>query len=96
MSKITIRGSEYADEELTVGVCSHLEQVLQYLTGNKFEKYINQASFTDKGGAHTLKINKVINFRDIENKFEIPHYIELSEKYKSIICRKCWCDIEGK
>lgn len=94
--KIKISGSEYSDTNLEGSVCSHLEPILNKLEehGAKWDK--SQKLKTDKGGAYTLKLKTPIDFNLIEDTFEIPHFIEISKEFNSIICRRCWCDIEGK
>lgn len=95
MTKIKITGSEYSDTDLEKKVCSHLLPILEFLEAEGATWDKNAKLYTDKGGAHTLKINMKINFNKVAENFEIPSFIELSEEYHSIICRKCWCDIEG-
>lgn len=94
--KRKIEGSEYSDTDLTYFVCSHLQPILRFLdeNGAKYDK--GQKLQQDKGGAHSFKLRSKIDFHLVEKAFEIPHFIELSPEYKSIICRRCWCDIEGK
>lgn len=93
--KIKIEGSEFSDTNLELNVCSHLEPFLSYFEtkGAKWEK--QKPLLTDRGGAHTLKIKHKIDFDAVRRDFEIPRFIDLAEEYKSIVCRKCWCDIEG-
>lgn len=93
--KQKIEGSEYADTELTYSVCSHLQPILDCLEKNGAEFDKRKKLYTDKGGAHSLKLDSKIDFGLIETNFEIPCFIELSSDYKSVICRRCWCDIEG-
>lgn len=94
--KIRINGSESADTDLEYNVCSHLREILGVLEmeGISWDKAKPLA--TDKDGGHSLKLNGKINFQLISERFEVPGYIELLPKYKSVICRRCWCDIEGK
>lgn len=94
--KTEIGGSEFADTDLQYNVCSHLTEILDVLKADGATWDKTKPLATDKGGAHSLKLNEKINFRLISKIFEIPSYVELSPEYKSIICRRCWCDIEGK
>jgi len=93
--KKKIIGSEYADENLENSVCSHLQPILDLLKENGAILTNGMRLYTDKGGAHTLKLKSKINFNLLRSEFELPNFVELSEEYKSIICRRCWCDIEG-
>lgn len=95
MKKI-IYGSEHADIDLEYDVCSHLKPILLFLEKKCRIVKKNKKLFTDKGGAHTLKIKGKIDMDLINSEFEIPEFIELSTEYHSIICRRCWCDIEGE
>lgn len=94
--KIQINGSEFADTDLKYNVCSHLKKILELLEKNGATWDKNQPLCTDKGGAHSLKLKGKINFKLVHDTFEIPSFIEIAPEYKSIICRRCWCDIEGK
>jgi hypothetical protein len=93
--KIVITGSEFADTDLSHSVCSHLQPLLDYFEskGARWDK--GAALYTDRGGAHTLKIKFKIDFDDVRRNFEIPRFIDIAEEHNSIVCRKCWCDIEG-
>ncbi len=94
--KRQIIGSEFADTNIEHNVCSHLKEILDVLESHGATWDKTKPLSTDKGGAHSLKLNGKLDFRLISKMFEIPSYIELSPEYKSIICRRCWCDIEGK
>lgn len=96
MSKIKIKGSEFSDTDLKFSVCSHLLPILDYLVknGNSWDK--GNELFTDKGGTRTLFVHKTIDYSKIEKIFEIPPFIEVNREYKSIICRRCWCDISER
>lgn len=94
--KIQISGSEFSDTDLKHDVCSHLRQILKVLEENGATWDKTKPLTTDKGGARSLKLKGKINFKLISDTFELPSFIELSPEYKSIICRRCWCDIEGK
>lgn len=93
MSKITIQGSKYSDTELSSSVCSHLEPILDLLEKNGSRYDHATPMETDKGGGSTRRIKGVINFDLIENVFDIPKFIKLNRKEKSVFCARCWCDI---
>lgn len=94
--KRKISGSQFSDTNLEYSVCSHLQPILDFLKDHGAVLNEGEKLFTDKGGAHTLKLKSKIDFNALENSFDLPEFIELSRQYNSIICRKCWCDIEGK
>lgn len=94
--KRKIVGSEFADTDLKYNICSHLKEILEVLESNGAKWDKTKPLVTDKGGAHTLKLNNKLDLQLIAHTFEIPSHIELSNEYKSVICRRCWCDIEGK
>ena len=94
--KRQIKGSDFADTNLEYHVCSHLKEILDVLEKNGASWDKTKPLYTDKGGAHSLKLNGKLDFKLISKIFDVPNYIELSVEYKSIICRRCCCDIEGK
>lgn len=97
MNRKTIQGSEYSDTNLKHSVCSHLKQILEFMieNGNSFDRSKPLQVNSREGGA-TLVVDKPIDFDSIRDAFEIPSYIEMNQKYRAIICRRCWCDISEK
>ena len=94
MSKRLIEGSEFADTNLDYSVCSHLQPILELLSrdGNSFD---DSSPLDKRRGGSTRLVAKPIDFELIERYFEIPKFIELNRAVRSVICRKCWCDIAG-
>ena len=86
--------SEYSNKNLNQSLCSHLQPVLDVLRENGALIADNGKMHADKGGAYTLKLKSKINFNLLRKEFDLPEFIELSEEYGSVICRRCWCDIE--
>lgn len=93
--KKKIIGSEYSDTNLNQSVCSHLQPILDVLKKNGALIADDGKMHIDKGGAYTLKLKSKINFSLLRKEFDFPDFIELSEEHGSVICRRCWCDIEG-
>lgn len=91
--KMKIEGSAFSDTDLKNKVCSHLQPILDALieNGNSFD----QASpmQTDKGGGWTRIMSRPIDFHLVEEKFDIPKFIELHKNTGTIFCSRCWCDI---
>ncbi len=94
--KIKIQDVDIIHSDLSRSVCLHLQGILSLLEvhGISYDKSL--PLYTDKGGAHTLYVDGNIDFDLVKEHFEIPSFIEISQKYQSIICRKCWCDISEK
>ncbi|MEW4366633.1 hypothetical protein [Aliikangiella maris] len=95
-NKIKIIGSEFFDTNLEYRVCSHLTPILDYLTKDLPDFDKNQKLISDRGCALTLKINFTIDLEELKQIFELPQFIVLSKECNAVVCRKCWCDIEGK
>ncbi len=94
MDKREITGSEFSDTNLEYQVCSHLRPILDLLAshGNSYDP--SAPLYTDKGGGHTGSVTShPIDFELIERTFEIPSFIELNRRLRSVVCRRCWCAI---
>lgn len=96
MSKKVILGSPYADAELSNNVCSHLEEILSFLGEKGLTYPKNGPMFTDKGGGARRYVKGSIPFSELKEIFEIPPFIKVNEKEKTIFCTRCWCDIAGQ
>lgn len=92
MIKRSIEGSEFADTNLDYSVCSHLQPILELLSqhGNRFD---NSGPLDKSRGGSTRLVSQPIDFELVEESFEIPKFIELNRPARTVICRKCWCDI---
>jgi hypothetical protein len=93
VNKKVIQGSVYADTDLKSSVCSHLETILNFLGEKGLVYSKNSPMVTDKGGGARRYVKGRIPFQEIMETFEIPDFIRLNEKEKTIFCTRCWCDI---
>lgn len=96
MSKMRILGSQFSDTDLKVDVCSHLTPILGLLEarGNSYDR--SKALYRDKYSEYQKEVSKPIDFDLIEESFEIPNFIVLDRRRKSVLCQTCWCAIVEK
>jgi|GEM_PF-3074407 len=93
--KTIIKGSDFADTDLSFSVCSHLKPILDYLVelGNTYEtgKPLKRERF----GSSVLQVNKSIDMTAVRDKFIIPTFIVLDDTRGRIFCDRCWCEISA-
>ena len=51
------------------------------------------AGFFEERPTDLCVVSEAIEFDLIERTFEIPAFIELNRKLRSVVCRRCWCAI---
>ena len=77
-------------------VCSHLKPIVKLLedNGNKVDRLTG--IICDKGDGNILLLENDIDFKLIENHFDLPDFVTLNEQKKRVVCSKCWCSFEKK
>lgn len=77
-------------------VCSHLTPIVDFLEndGHKFDW--DTGVIPDKAAGNILVAETDIDFKSIEDQFNVPDYLNLDRSRGVIFCNKCWCAIEEK
>lgn len=81
---------------------SHLEPIVEQLlsAGNELSDPLPNFPLEGKGfymdrDGWKCDLKKPIDFKLIDNKFELPKSILISEKNNSILCKNTWIEIRG-
>ncbi len=93
--KIEIVESPYKPAK-KLSVCSHLEPITQLMENNGAKLDWATGLIPDKAAGNILLSETKIDFNLIEDKVNIPDYINLDPNREIIFCNKCWCAIERK
>ncbi|HXT00501.1 MAG TPA: hypothetical protein VN915_07480 [Elusimicrobiota bacterium] len=97
MTKIQIKGSEFVDPNLEFSVCSHLQPILEFLEKHGISYDHAVRLYLDKGAGAIRYVKGAIDFDLLESTFEIPAFLDVFRKNKTVFCRRCWCSIvEGR
>jgi hypothetical protein len=77
-------------------VCSHLAPIVQLMEKHGAKLDWTTGLIPDKAAGNILLSETEIDFKLIEEKVNIPDYINIDPNRKIIFCKKCWCGIEKK
>ncbi|WP_444919799.1 hypothetical protein ACJJID_12715 [Microbulbifer sp. CnH-101-G] len=77
-------------------VCTHLQPIVKVLEDNGNAADRLTGIICDKGDGNILLVENEIDFKLIENHFELPDFIVMNEQKSRIVCSKCWCSLEKK
>lgn len=77
-------------------VCSHLAPIVDMLEKNGVGFDWVTGVIPDKAAGNILLSESDIDFRLIEDSFNIPDYINVDSSRNLIFCKKCWCAVEKK
>lgn len=77
-------------------VCSHLAPIVNLLEKHGAAFDWATGVIPDKAAGNILLAETAIDVGLIEEKVNVPDYINIDRSRDLIFCKKCWCAIESK